>query len=73
MRIFIQSPNVSGSIDGSLRTAHRLLHSSAITSARPGGIINDQGNARGVILIEPCDVTMALSLLKKAGIRAALE
>jgi hypothetical protein len=72
MRIYIQSPNFSGSVDGSVRTAYQLLQNS-ITSARPGGIINDQGNARGVILIEPCDVTMALSLLKKAGIRAALE
>ena len=77
MRIYIQSPNFqspifSGSIDGSVRTAYQLLQNS-ISSARPGGIINDQANVRGVVLIEPCDVTMALSLLKRAGIHAALE
>jgi hypothetical protein len=69
MRIYIQPPHVNGSIDGSLQTAHEILHRLAITSARPGGIIND----RGVILIEACDVTRALAVLKQAGLRAVLD
>jgi hypothetical protein len=69
MRIYIQPPHVNGSIDGSVRTAHEILHRLAITSARPGGIIND----RGVILIEACDVTKALAVLKQAGLRAVLD
>jgi hypothetical protein len=69
MRIYIQPPPVNGSIDGSLQTAHEILHSSAITSARLGGVIHD----RGVILIEAYDVTKALAVLKQAGLRAILD
>jgi len=69
MRIYIQPPHLNGSTEGSLRTVHEILHRLAITSARPGGIIND----RGVILIEACDVTKALAVLKQAGLRAVLD
>jgi len=66
MRIFLEPPHVSGLVDNSVRTAHELLHNSNIFSARLGGILND----RGVVLIEATDVTQALAVLRKAGMRA---
>ena len=69
MRIFIQPPHASGSVDQSVRTAHELLHNSKIFSARPGGIINEWG----VVLIGATEVTHALAVLKEAGMRAFLD
>jgi hypothetical protein len=69
MRIFIQPPHAGGSVDQSVRTAHELLHNSKIFSSRPGGVIYD----RGVVLIEAAEVTHALAVLKKAGMRAFLD
>lgn len=73
MRIYLQPPYLgNGTIDGDVRAAHQLLHNSLIVSARAGGIISTQGNDRGVILIEACDVTKALAVLKAAGMSAAI-
>jgi hypothetical protein len=73
MRIYLQSPSLgNGTIDGDVRAAHQLLHNSLILSARAGGIISTQGSDRGVILIEDCEVTKALAILKEAGVSAAI-
>ena len=69
MRIFIQPPHANGSVDQSVRSAHELLHNSNIFSARLGGVLND----RGVVLIEATDVTQALTVLRKAGMRAVVD
>ena len=73
MRIYLKAPSLgNGTIDGDVRAAHQLLHNSFILSARAGGIISTRGNDRGVILIEDCDVTKALAILKEAGVSAAI-
>jgi hypothetical protein len=71
MRIHIQ-PSYDGdsdSVDGSVRTAQEILLDSAITSVRPGAIIN----GRGVIMIAACDVTKALAVLEEPGMRPVLD
>jgi hypothetical protein len=69
MRIFIQPPRASDSVDQSVRSAHDLLHNSNIFSARPGGIMNDQG----ALLVEARELMEALGVLRKAGMRASLD
>jgi hypothetical protein len=64
MRIFIQPPHASGSVDQSVRSAHELLHNSNIFSARLGGIINDSG----VVLIEANEVMQALAVLGNVSV-----
>ena len=68
MRIYLQPPHPSGSVDQSVRIAHQLLHNFHIASARPAGIVNEQG----VILIEAHDIMKALDLLREAGLRAVV-
>jgi hypothetical protein len=73
MRIYLQPPSFGNStIDGDVRAAHQILHNSFILSARAGGIVCTLGNDRGVVLIDACDVTKALAVLKEAGISATI-
>ena len=69
MRIYIQPPHLSGSVEQSIQTAHQLLHESSIFSARLGSIINE----RGVLLIEARDIAKALAVLNDAGMRAVMN
>jgi hypothetical protein len=69
MRILIQPRNVGGTVDDAVQQACEILHEAGILSARDGGMIND----RPIVLVAPKEIPEALTVLGKAGIRAAVE
>ena len=66
MRIFVQPPEIGGSLNNLVQEAQDILRKVGITSSRVGGFINDQG----VILVELADVPAAVKALTQAGLRA---
>jgi hypothetical protein len=69
MRIFVQPPEIGGSLNNVAQQAHNILRKAGIASTRLGGIINDQG----VVLVDSADVPGALKVLTRAGLRAVAD
>jgi hypothetical protein len=67
-RIFVQPPSGS-SFHNITQQAHEILRMAGITSARLGGIINNQG----VVIVDLVDLPRALEALIRAGLRAATD
>jgi hypothetical protein len=69
MRIFVKSLNHEGAVSSIPQEAFDALRNAGITSARIGGIINDQG----VVLVDGADCAFALTMLERAGFTAVAD
>jgi hypothetical protein len=69
MRIFVKPTENDASITNVAQEAFDALRSAGISSARIGGIINDQG----VVLVDGGDIAFALTMLERAGFTAVAD
>lgn len=69
MRIFVRPLTCEGAVSSIAQEAFDALRSAGITSARIGGIINDQG----VVLVDGADCAFALTMLERAGFTAVAD
>jgi hypothetical protein len=69
MRIFVKPTENDASITNVAQEAFDALRSAGISSARIGGIVNDQG----VVLVDGGDIAFALTMLERAGFTAVAD
>ena len=69
MRIFVKPLKDEGAVSSIVHEAFDALRSAGITSARIGGIINNQG----VVLVDAPDCAFALAMLERAGFAAVAD
>jgi hypothetical protein len=69
MRIFVKPSKDERAVSSIAQEAFDALRSAGITSARIGGIVNDQG----VVLVDGADCAFALTMLARAGFTAVAD
>jgi hypothetical protein len=69
MRIFVKPLKDEMAVSSIAQEAFDALRSAGITSARIGGIVNDQG----VVLVDAPDCAFALAMLVRAGFTAVAD
>jgi hypothetical protein len=69
MRIFVKPLKYEMAVSSIAQEAFEALRNAGVTSARIGGIVNDQG----VVLVDASDCAFALAMLSRAGFTAVAD